>query len=333
MNITNVLAEYDSLFGNTTLTDIETYLYEKIKEAIEEQDDSAIITLLNEMIGLCRDTSQKEKALVYCEQLSVISCQKKAWENKTYSSSKINIEDRCIVLFETLARIILEELKKRDLVKGSDVFLEKYIGQVLEGEKQLIDKIVALEWKQFDKVQNEGGRASCQNDFETFSIMRKSQYFTWSKKLLSSYYNDLLVAEQNGWNLIMEKYARMMKSTAPEKYVKLEKELPIRNKEREIITEEIIKIQVEWMEEFSSKFPKMAGNARSIHSYEDNEWNTSYETYLRGELGIYGEETFILYGKFITRLLIENRNLAYEIMSNTARLYGYESVESAEKRI
>ena len=31
MNITNVLAEYDSLFGNTTLTDIETYLYEKIK--------------------------------------------------------------------------------------------------------------------------------------------------------------------------------------------------------------------------------------------------------------------------------------------------------------
>ena len=198
-----------------------------------------------------------------CEQLSVISCQKKAWENNTYSSSKINIEDRCIVLFETLARIILEELKKRDLVKGSDVFLEKYIGQVLEGEKQLIDKIVALEWKQFDKVQNEGGRASCQNDFETFSIMRKSQYFTWSKKLLSSYYNDLLVAEQNGWNLIMEKYARMMKSTAPEKYVKLEKELPIRNKEREIITEEIIKIQVEWMEEFSGKFPKMAGNARS----------------------------------------------------------------------
>ena len=268
-----------------------------------------------------------------CEQLSLISCQKKAWENKKYSSSQINTDDKCVVLLETLARVILEKLKDRNLVKGTDVFLEKYIGQVLEGEKQLIDKIVELEWKQFDRVENEGGRASCQNDFETFSIMRKSQYFTWTKELLSSYYNDLLVAEQNGWNLIMEKYARMMKSTVPEKYAKLEAELPVRSEEREIITEEIIKIQVVWMEEFADKFPKMARNSRSIHTDEDNIWNTSYETYLRGELGTYGEETFVLYGRFIAKLLQEGKNLAYEIMSNTAKLYGYESVEDAEKRI
>ena len=268
-----------------------------------------------------------------CEELSLISCQKKAWKNKKYSSSQINIEDKCIILLETLARIILEKLKDRNLVKGTDVFLEHYIGQVLEGEKQLIDKIVELEWKQFDRVENEGGRASCQNDFETFSIMRKSQYFTWTKELLNSYYNDLLLAEQSGWNLITEKYARMMKSTAPEKYVELKKELPIRSEEREIITEEIVKIQIEWMEEFAVKFPKMARNSRSIHTYEDNIWNTSYETYLRGELGTYGEETFVLYGRFIAKLLQEGKNLAYEIMSNTAKLYGYESVEDAEKRL
>ena len=268
-----------------------------------------------------------------CEQLSVISCQKKAWENKKYSSSQINTEDKCVVLLETLARIILEELKDRNLVKGTDVFLENYIGQVLEGEKQLIDKIVELEWKQFDRVENEGGRASCQNDFETFAIMRKSQYLTWTKELLSSYYNDLLLAEQNGWNLIMEKYARMMKSTAPEQYAKFEAELPLRSEEREVITEEIVKIQVAWMEKFADKFPKMARNSRSIHTYEDNEWNTSYETYLRGELGTYSEETFILYGRFIAKLLQEGKNLAYEIMSNTAKLYGYECVEDAEKRI
>ena len=91
---------------------------------------------------------------------------------------------------------LMHLLKDKNLVKGTDVFLENYIGQVLEGEKQLIDKIVELEWKQFDGVKNEGGRASCQNDFETFSIMRKSQYLTWTKELLSSYYNDLLLAEQ-----------------------------------------------------------------------------------------------------------------------------------------
>ena len=203
----------------------------------------------------------------------------------------------------------------------------------LTGGKILIDKIVELEWKQFDQVKNEGGRASCQDDFETFAIMRKSQYLTWTEELLHSYYSDLLLAEQNGWNLIMEKYARMMQSTAPEKYEKLVPTLPVRTKEREQITEEIIKIQVAWMEQFSEKFPKMAGNARSIHTYEDTVYNTSYETYLRGEIGTYGEETFVLYGRFIAGLFKEEKNLAYETMRNTAILYGYKSVEEAEDKL
>lgn len=268
-----------------------------------------------------------------CEELSLTASQKKAWENARYSSARINTDDRCVVLLETLARIILDEMKKRKLVEGTDVFLENYIGQILEGDKQLIEKIVELEWKQFDKVKNEGGRAECQDDFSTFSIMRKSQYLTWSDELLSSYCNDLLLAEQKGWNLIMEKYARMMKSTAPEKYAELEKELPLRSEERENIAEEIIKIQVAWMEEFAAKFPKMAATARSIHTYEDNEFNTSYETYLRGELGTYSEETFVLYGRFIAKLMQDGRNLAYETMNNTAKLYGYESVEDTEERL
>ena len=100
-----------------------------------------------------------------------------------------------------------------------------------------------------------------------------------------------------------------------------------------MIMEEIIKIQVKWMEEFSEKYPFMAYNARVIHSEDDTIYNTSYETYLRGELGTYGEETFILYGRFITELLKEGKNLAYETMKNTALLYGYKSVEDAEERM
>lgn len=49
-------------------------------------------------------------------------------------------------------------------------------------------------------------------------------------------------------------------------------------------------------------------------------------------MGTYSENTFILYGRFITEFLKENRNLAYEIMKNTATLYGYDSVESAEEK-
>ena len=32
----------------------------------------------------------------------------------------------------------------------------------------MIDEIIQLEWEQFDKVQNVGGRANCQDDFKTF---------------------------------------------------------------------------------------------------------------------------------------------------------------------
>lgn len=196
----------------------------------------------------------------------------------------------------------------------------------------IIETIVELEWKQFDKVVNEGGRADCQDDFETFSIMRKSQYMTWNEELLESYLDDLKSAEANGRNLIMEKYARMMESTAPQKYEELREALPVLDEERIKIQEEIIKIQMAWMEDFADKFPNMASRARNLHTYEDEEYDTSYETYLRGELGTYGDNTFVLYGRFIASLAKEGKNLAYEIMSNTAKLYGYASVEAAEER-
>jgi hypothetical protein len=125
----------------------------------------------------------------------------------------------------------------------------------------------------------------------------------------------------------------MMKSTNQEKYAMLEKDLPVIAGERDMLQEEIIKFQVAWMEEFAEKYPKMAGNARSIRTNEDNAFNTSYETYLRGEMSTYSENTFILYCGFITKLLKESRNLAMETMRNTAKLYGYDSLEDAERRI
>lgn len=272
--------------------------------------------------------------LTILDELALLPNQASAWEGVLYQAAVLNEKDECILLLERLAKEFVKEMQIQNLIRPNGTFLESYIGQILRGKNMdMVEKIVELEWKQFDKVKNEGGRASCQDDYTTFSIMRKSQYLTWTDELLESFYSDLITAENKNWNLIMEKYARMMESTTPEKYEELKKDLPILSEERIAIQEEIIKIQVAWMEEFASKYPKMAGNARSIHTSEDTPFNTSYETYLRGELGTYSENTFILYGRFITGLLRENRNLAYETMTNTAKLYGYESVEAAENRI
>ena len=87
------------------------------------------------------------------------------------------------------------------------------------------------------------------------------------------------------------------------------------------------------MEEFAEQYPNMAGSARSIKTVTDSAFNTSYETYLRGEMGTYSEKTFVLYSGFIVSLLKQNRNLAMDIMGNTAKLYGYDSLEEAERRI
>ena len=286
------------------------------------------------MAGL-KKLSILSELLPLLEELALLPNQKEAWEDFAYSAVRQNERDACISVIERMAELILEELRKQSLTGGQDLFLELYVKEMAEGisRMELVEKIVTLEWEQFDKVKNVGGRASCQDDWGTFSIMRKSQYLTWPAELLKSYYGDLQKAQEKGWNLITEKYARMMKSTAPQEYALLEKDLPVRSPERELIAEEIIKIQVAWMEEFAKQYPEMAINARSIHTYEDNTFNTSYETYLRGELGTYSEETFVLYGRFITSLLQQEKNLAYETMTNTAKLYGYASVEDAEEKL
>ncbi len=54
-------------------------------------------------------------------------------------------------------------------------------------KRQLVNEIVDLEWGAFGEVQNEGGRAGCQDNRETFDIMRTSQYLVWTEEMLLQY--------------------------------------------------------------------------------------------------------------------------------------------------
>lgn len=253
-------------------------------------------------------------------------------------------DERIPQIIEIIVAHIIDEMKKQSLTAGEDNYLDhhtdnilKSIGQKDHEEKtvkdRLIQKLVLLEWHAFDKTENRGGRADCQDDWNTFSIMRKSQYMTWSIPMLQSFIDDFERANERGWNLITEKYARMMESTAPEEYEQIKDSLPGIPADKKQIIEEIVKIQVGFMEECAEKYPKAASNARSIHTSEDSLWNTSYETYLRGELSTYSDRTLELYGRFITELCRQGKNLAVMTLSNTAVLYGYESLEDLEDRL
>ena len=197
----------------------------------------------------------------------------------------------------------------------------------------IIDEIIDAEWRFFDKVQNEGGRAGCQDDFETFQIMRKSQFLAWDEATVQAYAEDLRTAQQVGRNLIQEKYARMMASTAPEQYATFAHLLPALSAWQLQTIEAIIEIQVSWREIFARDYPHMSGQARLIRTAEDTPYQTSFETYLRGELGTYSEKMLASYQSMVKAYQQRGENLTTRTMDETARLYGYQGLEDAESRL
>ncbi|MBP1584890.1 MAG: DUF4125 family protein, partial [Lachnospiraceae bacterium] len=238
---------------------------------------------------------------------------------------------------EEVGAFLAMEMYRKHYISDIDPYLDHQTEELLqkslwctETVPDLAMKIAKLEFEAFDKVSNEGGRASCQDDWPTFNIMRRSQYLTWSKTMLLQYLYDFEREMKLGHNLITEKYGRMMESTAPERYAQIKDNFPVLSDEKKAIIDQIARIQVKWMEEVAEKYPAMGARARRIHTYEDYAYDTSYETYLRGELGTYSDKMLELYAGFIVGLFSEGRNLAYETMQNTARLYGYDSLESAE---
>lgn len=209
---------------------------------------------------------------------------------------------------------------------------KKEMQDKMEEREALINEVIEREWEQFQYVQNEGGRADCQDDHETFVIMRKSQFMNWTQELLESYRQDLIEAEAAHWNLLTEKYARMMESTAPERYAELADILPKRSKERIQMQEEMIAQQIRWEEDFAAKFPGIASAGRVIHTSEDTLWDTSIETYARGEISTYSDRTVGLLKKLYDQMVADHENLSEKTLRNMTALYGYESLEEAEKQ-
>ena len=240
-------------------------------------------------------------------------------------------------LIEQLAKLLVQELYQKNYISDVDSYLDAHTQELLWkssvigcSREELLNKIVRLEFQAFDKVKNEGGRASCQDNWPTFYVMRKSQYLTWNQTMLLQYYYDFNAEYQKGHNLIEEKYGRMMESTAPDEYEKFCEYFPVLSEEKKAIIEEIVALQVEWMEEFARQYPYLAESARSVRTMEDNRYNTSYETYLRGEISTYSDKMLELYGRYVVEHAQSGENLAFIIMQNNVQMYGYDSMEAAE---
>lgn len=197
--------------------------------------------------------------------------------------------------------------------------------------EEVIKEVLDLEWEMFTNVNSVNGRASCQDDFKTFMIMRRAQAYIWSVDTLTTYLNDLSVAKRDKINLMAVKYARMMEATFPEEYEILKEQLPDVSDRSRKLTQEIVKYHLEWSLEAFGKYPRFFSLGRPVSQNTDR--SNSIENYLKSELLTYSEETLELCLKDTIAAAENGVNLSLEILKNTARSYGFDSLDAIEERL
>ncbi len=231
--------------------------------------------------------------------------------------------------YHNISKLIVKYLSDNDFVKykGTNFILD-YQNEFLSNVKDyydkidLVKKIVETEWNLFQTTINEGGRANCQDNFSYFNLMRKSQYLVFSKEILESFFYDLNDAQNKGYNLITNKYAYMQESTDYESFLKIKDQIPTISDKRKALQEEVISLQMSQVQSFLKEYPKAMSFLRKIYTKEDTKVETSYETYLRGELSTYSDKTLILYAKFLIKLENENQSITKKIIAKTCFLSG-----------
>ncbi len=199
--------------------------------------------------------------------------------------------------------------------------------------EQCIFDIAKLEWEMFQKVYNTGGRASCQDDPDTFFKMRMSQWMVYSDELLHAYKEDCLNAIQTGNNLIFEKYTRMMETSYPSECESLKQYLPKLTEEQKSCIEGIVQIHLKWDQEMYDQYPKVREKGRVSTTKEDSPENgSSMESYLRAELLTFSINTLELFEKETNDAILRGDNLLMETIKNETAFYGYSSLEEAQNQ-
>jgi hypothetical protein len=197
----------------------------------------------------------------------------------------------------------MQRLDWIDWVKSKDMF-EK---------DQLIENILQLELEMFLNVRSRYP-VSCQENPDAFHFHRGAQFSVWSEETLKSYLDDLIKAKKQGHNLMTLKYARM------------ENLIPDLNTNP--IIEEIVHMEVDAQRDMLLRYPDILGQGRPLE--DDNTGETSFKTYLRGELETYSDRTLELHHKDIQEARDRGENWVQLLYTNLFRNLGYKSLDEVE---
>ena len=132
---------------------------------------------------------------------------------------------------------------------------------------------------------------------------------------------------------MIDKYVRMMESTAPLEYEEIKNLLVEIDSDSQKYIEKIIPIFLEWEKEFRLEYPYLSTISRPAFSSQDSLSSTSLETYLKAELSTYSSNTLQLYYNFIKKIADKKINLSRKIQSNIVTKYGFNSLQEANDLI
>ena len=95
MDMKQIYAKLQQFFAAGQTAEAEDFLIEMMKQAQQIDDYNSLIMLLNEMIGLCRESGQKEKSLAYGSQVLQLMQQLGLQDSEAYATTLLNIATAC----------------------------------------------------------------------------------------------------------------------------------------------------------------------------------------------------------------------------------------------
>lgn len=169
----------------------------------------------------------------------------------------------------------------------------------------LITQIVESELKMFLAVPGDGS-GNCQQNPAAFKVHRKAQFCIWSDETLTSYLQDLKIAEKTGDNLMTKKYAIIQGL--------------IQKNNRSEYLKDILKIQMAWQEEMLNNHPKFKGKTRPLTDDEAASQLVSFKSYAAGELETYSEQTLELLHKDLKQQADDGVNGSLKIYTTLVKI-------------
>jgi len=171
--------------------------------------------------------------------------------------------------------------------------------------EELLREVTDIELRMFLAVEPSIPSA-CQEQPETFKMMRKASFYVLSNETLESYLRDLQEALEENRNLMELKYAR------------IDDLIPCLNDNP--IIDEIVEVEGNWLKELAERYP-LTFKGRAEYAAG---------VYLRSELETYSNETLDLYFKDVSKAIEEGRNLTEERYTFIFRQTGYDSIDDME---